>query len=305
MTKGAWLAIIGFGVSMLLPMTAINAQPSDRIVRIEPVRQEGELHLYPAAGQKDSELWNHYMGRIIARNVTVPTIAPFLPDPAKATGAAVIIAPGGGFKHLSMKLEGWDVAKWLADRGIAAFVLKYRLNHTVVDDQKFLDERLAAARALANQTFVEPRATADAVAALRLVRANAAKWGLDPQRVGMIGFSAGAITTLQVVLNASESDRPDFIGYIYGPMQAVAAPQGAPPAFMAIAADDVLFKAEGFGIVESWRRGGSPVELHYYEKGGHGFGIGRPDTTSAAMMEQFRLWMETRQLLTQTRIASD
>jgi acetyl esterase/lipase len=233
------------------------------------------------------------------RNVSRPTLTPFLPDPSKATGAAVIIAPGGAFKVLSMDGEGWSVAKWLADHGIAAFVLKYRLNTTSEDDAVFLKEILkafAGAASIGVGDLKEPRATQDASAAIRHVRANAAKWRIDPKRIGLMGFSAGAITTLNTVLQAKPADRPDFIGYIYGPMTAVQVSGDAPPMFAALAVDDPLFGGQGFGIVEAWRSAKRPVELHAYETGGHGFGMGKPGSTSTQLMDQFYAWLRSRGL---------
>ena len=95
------------------------------------------LNTGPLPGAKNKESWHSQYNSVFARNVTEATLTPFLPDPAKATGAAVIVAPGGGFRTLSMQNEGWDVAKALADRGIAAFVLKYRLNQTPADMGEF------------------------------------------------------------------------------------------------------------------------------------------------------------------------
>ena len=136
--------------------------------------------------------------------VTRPTITPYLTAPAKATGAAVVVAPGGAFMSLSMSSEGEVIARWLAEQGIAAFVLKYRLNETPRDSQAFmsaLGQRMGqAARNLPGADIKEPRATQDALAALALIRARAKGFRVDPARVGMIGFSAGAITALNAAL---------------------------------------------------------------------------------------------------------
>lgn len=233
-----------------------------------------------------------------------PTITPFLPDPAKATGAAVIVAPGGAYYILSMKAEGWDVARWLADHGIAAFVLKYRVDPTPRDlpgMQQALDARMGAV--LSNRApgdvpvARQPQAVADAQAALRLIRARAGEWKVDPARVGMIGFSAGAMTVLEATLADAPDARPAFTAAIYPPMNRAAVPAQAAPLFVALAADDPLFGGRGFGLVESWQTSRRPVELHYYERGDHGFGLGRPGTTTTAMMDQFLLWLASRGML--------
>lgn len=263
----------------------------------------------PVPASKD-EQWSHMqvqlganaLDNIMVRNVVRPTLTSFLPDPAKATGAAVIVAPGGAFLSLSMTGEGTDIARWLADHGVAAFVLKYRLNETPRDDKGFLGvmaERFGAtARPGPMPEVKEPRATQDALRALALVRADAKSYGIDPARVGMIGFSAGAMTALNATLEGKGEARPAFFGYIYGPMAAIAVPADAPPMFAAIAMDDGLFAKQGFGIVEAWRQAGRPVELHAYEKGDHGFGAGRPGTTTMGVLPQFLAWMDARGLLT-------
>lgn len=253
---------------------------------------------------KQVEVWDEIMGERIARNVTRPTLTPVLPAPGKANGSAVIVAPGGAFMMISMDNEGYPVARALADQGIAAFVLKYRLDATPEDEKEFqaaADARLAgAAKAGADKVppIHQPLATQDGLAALALVRARAREWNVDPNRVGMIGFSAGAMTVLQVTLAGDPVRRPDFVALIYGPMTPVKLPAKVPPAFIALAADDPLFGNSGFGIVESWKKAGAPVELHYYEKGSHGFGMRRLNTTSDLWIAQFEAWLAARGLTT-------
>lgn len=284
---------------------------------IQPIARPAEpdaIPLYPAGSLPQPAVPESWMRMIAdfpdgthreeraARNVSIPTITPVLPDPAKATGAAVVVAPGGAFVSLSMDGEGLKVAHWLADHGIAAFVLKYRLNPSPADTGAFMamiGKRMSDAIALgdAAPAVGEPRAYQDALQALKLVRAGGAKWHVDPARVGIIGFSAGAMTALQSVLIGQGDARPTFVGYVYGPMVPVAVPAGAPPLFAALALDDPLFGHQGFGIVQAWQKAGVPVELHAYERGDHGFGTGHPGTTSTLVMEEFRLWLASRGLL--------
>lgn len=214
------------------------------------------------------EVWHEQYGSSFARNVTVATLTPFLPDPSKVTGTAVIVAPGGGFRTLSMENEGWDVANALAKRGVAAFVLKYRLNQTPADISAFersLAEMFAgAARAprMDPATAIPGLAPqiADARAAFALVRQRAKTWHLDPERVGMIGFSAGAMLTMATAL-AGQDAKPAFIGNIYGPLSPVTVPSDAPPMFVALAADDPLFAGKGMGLIESWQAAKRPSTL--------------------------------------------
>jgi acetyl esterase/lipase len=280
---------------------------------------EGEAHapgdskaipLYGEAtpGSASDEIESRFMGReTILRNITYPTLTPVLPDPAKANGTAVIVAPGGGFLFLAMQNEGWRVAQALANRGIAAFVLKYRLNPTPRDDAAFMtfvDAVMGrpSAKDAGPSEISDPPATKDALAALNLVREHAAEWHVDPTRVGMIGFSAGAMTAMNAVLEASADDDqkthgPDFIGYIYGPMDQANIPADAPPMFAALAMDDPLFGGGDWSLASAWHDAKRPVELHVYQSGGHGFGLGRPGTTTTMMMDQFLAWMDMRGLL--------
>jgi acetyl esterase/lipase len=252
----------------------------------------------PLPGARHAEAWHRQYGSVFARNVTVATLTPFLPDPAKATGTAVIVAPGGGFRSLSMQNEGWDVARALADRGVAAFVLKYRLEQTPVDLDGFAHSMREMLSGPVPAHRIDPAASisrlgpqiADARAAFARVRARAEEWGVDPQRIGMVGFSAGAMLTLATTL-AGEDARPAFIGTVYGPLAPLDVPPDAPPLFVAIAADDGLFAGGGFGLVERWRAARRPVEFHLYEQGGHGFGMYRKPTTSTGWFDAFARWM--------------
>ncbi|HLT43638.1 MAG TPA: alpha/beta hydrolase [Luteimonas sp.] len=267
---------------------AIPAQP-DAIV----------LGTGPLPGATASEAWHRQYERVFARNVTEATLTPFLPDPAKATGAAVIVAPGGGFRSLSMENEGWDVARALADRGVAAFVLKYRLNQTPEDLDGFaqsIRDMLSGPRpprdpgASDAAAMLAPQLE-DSRAAFALVRSRADEWNVDPDRIGMIGFSAGAMLTLTTALHGQDA-KPAFIGNVYGPIAATDVPADAPPMFVALAADDGLFSNIGFGLIESWQKAGRPVEFHYYERGGHGFGMYQKDTTSTGWFEAWVSWLK-------------
>lgn len=278
----------------------------------DPPARPAEIALRAPAPGLQPEQWITRPSRLHAvRNVVVPTLEPFLPDPAKATGAAVIVAPGGGFTTLEIYNEGYPVARWLADHGVAAFVLKYRLMETPRDHRAFLDYIIAqntrptGTAAPAASFAISPErqkaldaAREDGQAAVRLVRARAAEWKIDPAKIGMVGFSAGAYATLAVALAEDRAARPDFIAPIYGPMAAREVPADAPPMFLAVAFDDVLMMRDaGFGIVESWRKAKRPVEAHFYERGGHGFGMIDKGVASALWIDQFLAWMQDRQIV--------
>ncbi len=244
------------------------------------------------------EMWYGAKNNLSVRNVTEATLLPILPDPAKATGAAAIVAPGGGFMALAWDLEGMQVARALAERGIAAFVLKYRIDPTPrswAEFGKFSQARMSdwIGKPGEGLKIVTPAyAVDDGIAALRLVRKRAKDWGVDPARVGMIGFSAGARTTLGVTLKASAADRPAFIAPIYPPMGAVAAPADAPPMFVAMASDDPLSGRAGYGLIQSWVEAKRPFEFHSYQKSGHGFGLGRRGTTTEGWLDGLLRWMD-------------
>lgn len=241
----------------------------------------------------------------VVQNVSTPTLTPFLPAPGKATGAAVIVAPGGAFYMLAMKHEGWDVARFLQAHGVAAFVLKYRV-HPTEPKAAGLDKGLAAmaalppAERLATLSHGADIATEDAQEAMRLVRARARQWHVDPARIGFMGFSAGAITTMSLVYADDPATRPAFIAPIYGGLGVPArpVPKDPPPMWAAMAADDPLFGKTDFALIPAWEAKGGAVELHVYEKGGHGFGYpGRPGTTTLGWPEGFLAWMRARGLL--------
>jgi acetyl esterase/lipase len=254
-------------------------------------------------GATQKEQWNLIFGQKGVRNVTRPTLTPYLPTPGKATGAAVIVAPGGAYMMLAMDNEGRLVAQWLADHGVAAFVLKYRLDATPADNNAALaaiGARVgAAAKSGADHAppIHQPLAIDDAQVALQLVRSRAGEWGVDPHRVGMIGFSAGAMTTLQTALESGAGPRPDFVGIIYGPMNGVTPPPNPPPMFVAIANDDPLFGDTDYGLAQAWRKARAPFEMHVYERGDHGFGMTRKGSTSDLWIDQFFAWIKARGLL--------
>ncbi|SEL14112.1 Acetyl esterase/lipase [Sphingomonas palmae] len=250
----------------------------------------------PDGQERADESWFLLNGQATARNVAHPTLTPFLPDPSLATGAAMIVAPGGGFAVASLENEGWPVAEWLAAHGVAAFVLKYRLEPTPAapaDFQVAMIQRVAAAIAQAGRVelAVPDAATADARAALRLMRARAAEWRVDPARVGVLGFSAGAMTALSLVQPNKADAHPDLIGAIYPSMKAMPVPADAPPLFIAMAADDPLFGRQGYDLAAGWRAADRPVELHVYQNGGHGFGMGREGATSRHWRRAFADWL--------------
>jgi acetyl esterase/lipase len=257
--------------------------------------------------QPASESWFRQWGDPMARNVIAATLTPFLPKPGTATGAAVIVAPGGGFRWLSMNNEGWRVATALAEKGIAAFVLKYRLQPTPGSLDNFKasmnnprprpaassDTSRRAARPGTQQDLSNQLEDAEAAYAMILKRSK--EWGVDTSRIGMMGFSAGAMLTMHSTLH-SKTMKLAFIAPIYGAMGPVDVPKNAPPMFNVIASDDGLFSGQ-FGVIDSWFRAGRPVEFHLYQNGGHGFGLGNPGKTSNHWFDAYMHWLDVNGFL--------
>lgn len=264
-----------------------------------PVQPTGVIRLDsdPTPRAASSEQWMKLGGDLGVRNVNHPTLTPFLPPAGHRTGVAVVIAPGGAFIGLSIDAEGWTVARWFAAHGIAAFVLKYRTLPTPADTAGFVREAGRRMQALQSPDAargaiqVPPEALADAKAAMRLVHSRALEWGIDHDRVGFVGFSAGAATAVAMALTKDPAEKPAFVAPIYLPMDDVTVPATAPPLFVAIAADDSLFGGKGYGLIEAWQKARRPVELHVFQSGGHGFGLGRPDTTTPQWPELFLRWL--------------
>lgn len=280
-----------------IPAAATAQAPGLPPINVMPAPADSDaipLGTGSVQGGLPKENWFNFGGPPNVRNVTRATLTPVLPDPAKATGAAVIVAPGGGFMMLSMSSEGWEVARWLADHGIAAFVLKYRLRPSPADNGAFASGLAAAFQRAASggsETPTPDEAIADGQAALALVRARATQWHVDPKRVGLLGFSAGAMTVLGVTQHATPETMPAFVAPIYPYMSKVEVPAAAPPLFASLAMDDPLVGGKGYGLVEGWRAAGKPAELHVYQSGGHGYGLGRPGTATAGWIDTFYRWL--------------
>src|SRR5437762_9321265 len=168
------------------------------------------------------------------RNVTQPTLTAFLPHPSVATGTALIICPGGAFHSLAIDHEGIEVARWLNTRGVAAFVLKYRLLATEVRDEDFerqFQANLSDRDKMRDVTRqIGPLAIADGQQAMKVVRRRASQWGIVPDRIGILGFSAGGRVTTGVALEHDAESLPNFAAPIYGALwEEITVPADAPP----------------------------------------------------------------------------
>ena len=234
---------------------------------------------------------------IIKTNVAVPTLTLFRPAPDQANGTAMLVLPGGGFGALAWDLEGTEIARWLVDRGITAFVLKYRVGPSPLppgeEPPKDFEARVR---------MLEPAwriAVADANQAVRLLRERADDYGIDPERIGMIGFSAGAATTLGAVFNPDKAVRPDFAVSMYGLlMNDAPVPADAPPLFIAATQADATVPAVGSThLFDLWSEAGRPAELHIYIKGEHGFGMRPKGLPVDHWPAAFEAWLDSLGML--------
>lgn len=233
------------------------------------------------------------------RNVHVPTITVYMPDPAIATGTAVVVCPGGGYHILAVDHEGYDVAQWLVARGIVAIVLKYRLIATPADDATHEAEfraKLTDPTRMRRVAFEhEPLLRADVLHAIRTTRQRAREWGINPRRIGVMGFSAGGHVAITATLNYTADSRPDFACPIYPVWFDVIAPRAdAPPLFMALANNDefgaIIFDTVA-RMTQAWQRACLPVEVHAYAHGGHGFGMMTRQAPCDTWIERWHEWL--------------
>lgn len=230
----------------------------------------------------------------LVRNVSQPTLTTFLPDPSIATGTGVVVCPGGGFHFLMVDKEGSEVAHWLTARGIAAFVLKYRLVPTPDDDAAFTEQvsNLSARRAQMEE--VRPACVADGLQAVRRVRADAERWNLRPDRIGILGFSAGGAVAAGAATEYDADSRPAFAAPIYAVWQGTTVPADVPPVFLAAATDDAMVDVDHtLRLYAAWRAVGRPAELHLYARGGHGFGMLQQGLPSDHWIDRFWEWLQT------------
>ena len=272
--------------------------------------QEKTIQLYPGK-PPGSENWNWQEQRQdsnifhtpIVYNVVQPTLTVFEPAPDKANGTAIIIAPGGGFHMLSITSEGYDVAKWLAAKGVTAFVLKYRLVHCVTDDPiKEFISRQNDQRAFEKVVkSIVPLEVEDGLTSVEFVRKHAVEYHLNPERIGFIGFSAGGTVTMSIIFHGKAGSRPNFIAPIYAYFPSEMAgnvPSEKIPAFIVAASDDqVGLVPHSIAIYVKWMEAKQSTELHLYVKGGHGFGMKKQNIPTDGWIDRFGEWLQVEGLM--------
>jgi acetyl esterase/lipase len=285
----------GFAAAVVA-LSGVAAAAPPATIPLYPGAAPGSEHATQVEAASDGKT-----GRTL-RNVTVPTLTVYAPPAGKANGVGVVIAPGGGFHILSIDNEGTALADWFAARGVTAFVLKYRLNQTSANDALAMVQLFQYLGTIKSSPDGEPaatpgeaQATADAFQAMRLVRERARAFGVDPHRIGFVGFSAGAMLGLKLGASQDAAVRPDFLAAIYGALRTgLAPPAGAPPIFVAAAADDTLLPGKSQPIYAAWKAKGLDAELHIYDHGGHGFGMAPQGKASDRWISDFGAWLSAR-----------
>ncbi len=279
------------------------------LISLSSIAQNEVILLYPGKAP-GSEQWDwtekttekNAFNTPLVYNVTNPTLTAFIPSEGSANGTAVIICPGGGYQVLSIENEGIAVAQWLKSRGVAAFVLKYRLMKSLTDNPaQEMTDKIAGKVIDTSMLTVFRYAGDDGRAAVAWVRAHAAKYHISPNRVGIMGFSAGGGVAMDVVYRHDVSSKPDFAAPIYPYVdrsKPIPVPSDAPPLFITAATDDQLGLAPvSSGTYEDWIKAGKKAELHIYAKGGHGFGMRKQNLPIDQWIDRFGEWLDIQGLL--------
>jgi acetyl esterase/lipase len=269
--------------------------------------EEKVVSLYdgPAPGSED---WKHPERQVkvgsgippVICNVAQPTLTVFKPQAGTANGTAVVICPGGGFCMLCIDHEGYDVARYLTAKGVTCFVLKYRLLQCETENP--MQEAGSGGNFLEKVGPIIKLALADGLAAMAHVRTHAQDYGVQPDRIGIMGFSAGGIVAASVAYNYTAQTRPDFVAPVYLAHDLVVKGDGArgdaPPLFAVAATDDQFGLApQSVAIYQAWVAAKKPAELHVYAKGGHGFGMIKQDLPCDKWADRFADWLQMQGLL--------
>lgn len=281
-------------IGLIMLCTAALAE--DKVIRLYDGPAPGSESWKHQEQENNQNSWNTR----VVYNVVNPTLTVVAPPAGQANGTSLVICPGGGFYALSIDSEGLDVARWLAAKGVTCFVLKYRLVECKTSDPTTeintvgdrLDQIVAP---------VVKLATADGKAAIRYVREHAAEYKLDPQRIGIIGFSAGGTVAAAVTFNYDAASRPNYSAPIYLEYDWVGkppVPADAPPMFILAASDDPLgLGPHSVRLYNDWIAAKKSAELHLYSRGGHGFGMRKLNQPTDHWIERFYDWLGDQGLL--------
>lgn len=257
-----------------------------------PIAPPEQAAILLGEGDVGDEQWERFLNQTTVRNVSVAALYPVKPDPNKANGKAIIVAPGGGYLFAAMENEGFPVAERLAEAGYSAFVLKYRTIETPREPKAFL--QLVAARFQVFgreplEAFVP--AVDDLSSAIDYLSKNCEAYGCTGEDIGVIGFSAGGRSVLELFAQLPKAAPVRTVALIYPPMTKIPESSRFPPVFLAIAADDPLFRQGGFALPEALGDKADQFEFHLYGAGGHGFGTLRKGATSEDWLNQYLHWL--------------
>ena len=278
-------------IGIVLSTLALSAERGEEV----PLWAQGAPGSEGQAGKELVQPPDATHAYIRLSGINNPSVLVYLPPKEKATGAAVVIAPGGGHSFLAMDVEGYEIVDWLNSHGIAGFILKYRL-----------------AREPNSRYTVLGHAFPDSERAVRLVRSRAREWGVDPARVGFMGFSAGGelAALMETQYDTGKADtadpidrisaRPDFSLIIYPGFrldEIATVPKDAPPAFLACATDDSSHVVTTTNLYLMLQKARVPAEMHLYEKGGHGFGMRDKGAAVTHWNDRLLDWLNDHQFL--------
>lgn len=282
---------LAFVITLAVALPVAAAEPSE-VKRLWPGKAPGEMKDLGPEKYLDAKPGQSAVKRLT--NVSDPTIAIYPAPKDKATGCAVVVAPGGGFSILAIEHEGTMTCEWLQSIGVTAILLKYR----VPTREMQMPTMLAAIQ--------------DGQRAMSLVRANATVWGIDPNRIGMLGFSAGGQLTAWTCLSTKryydpidKADdvpfQPNFAMLIYagglidkgGALKPeFTVTKDAPPMFFVHATNDN--SENSVALYAACKKANVPAEMHLYASGGHGFGMNKIPHPAATWPERAAEWMTAR-----------
>ncbi len=281
--KTSLSVVLFFGVQFLFAQQIVEL-PYEHPISIEWKKEEKQYF---------TKIWNTQ----VVTNVSKPTLMVYKPSPEKQNGTSVVIAPGGGMYALSIENEGTTVAEWLVERGITAFVLKYRLVPTEQEDgiqdlldivERDNDERIRITKE------VLPFSVSDGLNAISYVRTHSEALGVDPQKIGFMGFSAGGMVAFGVVNECDKQNRPNFLVPVYAENELIDPQPNSltPPTLFVAAANDEFIDASQFtSWYDRWHKAGIRTEMHLYAKGGHGFGTMKKGLPVSKWLDRFYEWM--------------
>ena len=266
-------------LALLLAANSLNASAPPEVV-LRPDLPEGEEWYTPPADNQHVKSPTEKWVRKVKRPVMEVYLAP------TPNGTAVVVAPGGGFSILAIEHEGRDVARWLNQLGVSAFVLRYRVGLESGDPP-------AMDRQMSQKAAIE-----DGLLAVKTVRDRAAEWKVDPKRIGVMGFSAGGYLTVGVATQFTPASRPDFAIPIYAVAPEYKVPADAPPLFTAVAYDDnERMTTTATALLDAWKKAKLPAELHVFADGGHGFGMNKKGKACDFWTDLLAQWMKRMGLL--------